>query len=71
MNMKAVNYLRSLFPKGTVLVLDYMDDIQASEPGTKGVVEVIDDMGTIHVKWETASSLGLIPHVDRFHKINE
>lgn len=28
--------------------------------GTKGVVEFIDDIGTIHVEWENGSSLGVV-----------
>ena len=49
-------------------VLDKMDDIQAPKPGTKGVVDYVDDAGTVHIKWETDSSLGLIPDIDKFHR---
>lgn len=52
---------------GTVVVLDYMDDKQAPRPGTKGIVAFVDDIGQIHVRWETGSSLALIPGVDEFH----
>lgn len=37
--------------------------------GTIGVVFAIDDLGTIHVAWENGSTLGLIPEVDIFRKI--
>lgn len=60
--------IKGLFPAGTVIVLERMDDDQAPKPGTKGVVKIIDDLGTIHMKWETGSSLGLIPGIDEFHK---
>ena len=58
-----------LFPAGTVIVLDYMDDPQPVPEGTRGVVKFVDDAGQIHVKWENGSSLAVIPGVDRFHSV--
>jgi hypothetical protein len=29
------------------------------EPGTMGVVEMVDDIGTVHVKWDDGTVLGL------------
>lgn len=66
MNIKK---LRKQYPKGTVLVLDAMDDPQAPPVGTKGTVEFVDDAGMIHMHWETGSSLGLAPGEDSFHKM--
>lgn len=60
--------IKGLIPAGTVIVLERMDDDQAPKPGTKGVVDYVDDAGTIHMKWETGSSLGLIPDIDKFHR---
>lgn len=34
------------------------------KPGARGDVDYIDAMGTIHVRWEDGSNLGLIPGVD-------
>lgn len=45
-----------------------MDDQQAPPPGTKGTVSYVDDMGQIGVKWDTGSSLSLIPGEDSFSK---
>ena len=59
--------LREKYPVGTVVVVDRMDDIQAVPAGTEGSVRIIDDVGTIHVKWRNGSGLGLIPGVDDFH----
>ena len=38
-------------------------------PGTIGEVIHIDDMGSIHMKWQNGSSLALIPEVDSFKAV--
>ena len=35
-------------------------------PGDQGTVEFIDDMGTVHIKWDNGSNLGLVPGEDRY-----
>jgi hypothetical protein len=35
-------------------------------PGTEGTVIKVDDMGTLHVKWDNGRSLGIVPEVDKF-----
>ena len=35
-------------------------------PRTIGEVTHIDDLGSIHMKWQNGSSLALIPEVDSF-----
>lgn len=52
--------LRKTYLVGAKVELVRMDDVQAPSVGTKGVVEFIDDIGTIHVKWENGSSLGVV-----------
>lgn len=59
-NCKVLERLRKMYPVGTKVELARMDDAQAPPVGTKGVVEFIDDIGTIHVKWENGSSLGVV-----------
>jgi len=48
-----------------------MDDEQAPPKGTKGVVIQVDDIGTMHVAWETGSTLGVVPGVDMVRKPGE
>ena len=67
--MSDINDLKRIFPPGTRVMLEYMDDKQAPPPGMTGTVQTIDDIGTIHVNWDNGSSLGLIPRVDRFRRI--
>lgn len=63
-----IQWLESQYPVGTRVVLGAMDDPQAPPPGTKGTVVYVDDMGQIGIKWDTGSSLSLIPGVDSFSK---
>ena len=64
-----VERLRQQYPSGTVVRLVRMDDIQAPPPGTKGTVRYVDDIGTIHVSWETGSSLGIVYGMDKIEKV--
>lgn len=65
-----VKELRKEYPKETrVQMVSDMDDIQAVPVGSIGVVTGVDDFGTIHVNWETGSSLGIIPEFDQFRKL--
>ena len=61
--------LRQQYPKGTRLKLISMEDPQGVPEGTVGEVELIDDIGQIHMKWENGSGLALIPEVDKFIRI--
>ena len=51
-----VEFLRQQYPAGT------------PPPGTKGTVSHVDDLGQIGVKWDSGSSLSLIPGEDSFSK---
>ena len=64
-----VERLRQQYPAGTVVKLVRMDDSQAPPPGTKGTVRYVDDIGTIHVSWETGSSLGVVYGMDKIEKV--
>lgn len=64
-----VKTLRELYPAGTRIKLLKMDDIQAPPAGTEGTVTFIDDAGTIHMRWDTGSSLGLISGEDEFEVV--
>lgn len=63
--------LRKRYPHGTKVELLGMDDPQAPPTGTMGEVMGVDDAGQILVRWETGSSLGLIPGVDSFRIVQK
>ena len=64
-----VNLIKDTYPKGTKIKLINMEDEYSVPSGTIGVVDFVDDVGTIHMIWETGSSLGLIPNLDQFEII--
>ena len=64
-----VEHLRKQYPKGTKIELLEMDDVQAPPVGTVGIVQGVDDLGSILVRWENGSSLSVIDGVDRVKKI--
>jgi hypothetical protein len=58
--------LRKYYPRGTKVKLLAMDDPQAPPVGTLGEILGVDDAAQLLVRWETGSSLSLIPGVDSF-----
>ena len=63
--------LRERYPRGTQVKLLGMDDPQAPPMGTRGEVMGVDDAGQLLVRWETGSSLSLIPGVDSFRIVQK
>lgn len=41
------------------------------EPGARGVVRLVDDVGTVHVAWRDGSSLGLVQGEDDWRVVLE
>ena len=68
---EALQALRERFPKGSRVELVQMDDPQAPPIGTKGTVTGVDDIGTIHVKWDNGSGLGVAYGEDVCRKVGE
>ncbi len=54
---------------GKRIKLIWMGDPHPVEPQTKGTVYLVDDMGTLHVKWDNGRTLGVIPNSDIFISI--
>ena len=66
---QVVAMIRQKYPPGTRLELISMDDPQAIPPGSRGTVDHVDDVGTIHMRWDCGRSLGLVPGEDSFRKL--
>ena len=60
-----VQRIREKCPPGSrVELLSMADPYTDIPPGTMGTVTCIDDTGTVFVKWDTGSSLGVVYGVD-------
>lgn len=67
LTVEEVRKIKQMYVKGTKVELikmyDYINEVPT---GTKGIIDFVDDMGTLHIVWENGSSLGLIVGVDEF-----
>ena len=70
MNRKIIERLRARFPRGCRVELLRMEDPQAPPIGTTGTVIGVDDLGTIHVKWDNGSGLGVAYGEDDCRRID-
>lgn len=57
-NKEMLERLRKKYPEGTRVELVSMDDAQAPPAGTQGTVKYVDDIGTVHIRWDNGSGLG-------------
>jgi len=47
-----------------------MNDEYPVESGTEGTITGVDDMGTIHVKWDNGRTLGLVREEDQYELLD-
>jgi len=67
---KTVHRLRAEYPPGTRFELIRMDDpYYMLKPGDQGTVSFVDDIGTIHINWDSGSSLGAAYGADMIRKL--
>lgn len=65
-----VERLRRMYPTGIRIELVSMNDPYTKlVPGDQGTVEFVDDIGTIHVRWDCGSGLGVAYGEDIICKI--
>ncbi len=69
---EVVERIRKDYPAGCRVQLVRMEDPYSKiEPGEKGTVRCVDDIGTIHVNWDCGSSLGVAYGEDYCRRIEE
>ena len=67
-----VDQLKKDYPPGTrVMLLDMDDPYSKLRPGDRATVVHVDDIGTVHCKWDNGSGLGLAYGEDKFRKLTE
>lgn len=67
---ETVERLRKEYPQGTRVELISMNDPYSKlKPGDRGTVSCVDDIGTIFVRWDCGSGLGIAYGEDRVRKI--
>ena len=49
-----------------IRLTDTPDPHTRLRPGDTGTVLHVDDLGTVHVRWDNGSTLGLVPGVDEW-----
>lgn len=59
------------YPEGTRVVLVKMEDAQAPMKGTEGSVMFVYDIGTVHIAWDSGSTLGAVIGEDVIRKVGE
>lgn len=71
MTREQVQRTKEKYPEGTKIRLVRMyDDPCPVESGTTGVVQLVDGIGNIHIKWDNGRTLALCPEVDKFEVIS-
>jgi hypothetical protein len=70
-SQKEVERIKEQYPVGTRIELISMDDPHAPiESGMQGTVDKVDDIGTLHMKWDNGRTLGIVPGEDDFKVIS-
>ena len=64
-----VERVRKEYPKGTRVILEEMNDVQAPPIGTMGTVIGVDDSGSLLVDWDNGGSLNVVYGEDRVKKM--
>ncbi|WP_313527848.1 DUF4314 domain-containing protein [Anaerotignum sp.] len=70
---KQVERIKERYPIGTVIELtaDMEDNYNPIPRGMQGEVIGIDDIGTLHMKWQNGSGLGVVVGEDSFKVISK
>ena len=67
MDRKMVKFIQEQYPPGTRIRLNSMSDPYSPVPsGTEGIVDLVDDAGSIHMKWDNGRTLAIVPGEDSF-----
>ena len=72
MTAAEIEYYKKTYPPGTRIRLNRMQNDPFPIPeGTTGTVDHVDDVGTLHCKFDDGRFLGVIPGEDSFSVITQ
>lgn len=71
-NPETLKQLKETYQPGSrVELIEMNDQYTKLLPGDKGTVIAVDDIGTIHVKWDSGSTLGVVYGEDFCKRIED
>lgn len=62
-------YKEAYSPGTRIMLLSMGSDPHRVEDNTRGTVNVVDDIGTLHCSFDNGRSLGIVPSEDSFRKL--
>lgn len=68
---ETVERLRGIYRQGTRVRLVRMDDAQVPPVGTEGTVLMVDDTGSLIMRWDNGSGLNVVYGVDLVDVLKE
>lgn len=72
MKENEISKLKETYPPGTRIALMYMGyDPFPIDSNTRGTVDHVDDMGTVHCNFDNGRRLGMVPGEDLFRKLTK
>jgi len=66
-----IEYYKKTYPPGTRIELGRQMSGEDIHAGAKATVIAVDDIGTIHCRFDNGRHLGVIPGEDSFRRITE
>ncbi|MGL5042628.1 MAG: DUF4314 domain-containing protein [Fusobacteriaceae bacterium] len=66
MKNESVEQIKQKYPTGTQVQLVHMEGEPHMKRGLKGIIQKIDDIGQIHIKWENGCTLAINVNKDVF-----
>ncbi len=69
---RMAEYYKAEYPSGTrIMLLSMGEDIHRINDNTRGTVMAVDDIGTLHCRFDNGRSLGVVPGEDSFRKLTK
>ena len=66
-----IQQIKERYKPGTRIELNDQMQGESIPAGMRGTVDMVDDIGDIHMKWDNGRTLGIVPGEDQFKVIAE